>query len=173
MGRVVSAPSESRTVSASNANGVMRGIVVLGVVLGVSGCAWNRTSRHAGATNGPVPAQAPNQGERTEQAGTPEEGPGDVDAFPTLLVENTSGYQITVYLGGRRLGTATRGRRCLRMPQMAGELRLTFVAHDGRGYRAPIAFLEESRHWRVEFRPGVTIKYDVLSLKPRRSACRG
>ena len=96
----------------------------------------------------------------------------DRSRFASLYVDNRSGRHVTVRLNGRRVGTATRGRTCIRIPQMAGELRLEFAAHGERAFSAPIVFLEESAHWGVEFRPGITIKYDVLSLGPRRDGCR-
>lgn len=93
------------------------------------------------------------------------------DGFPTLLVENRSGYQVAIRMNGRRVGTATPGRTCLRLPGLVGELRLEFVALAHRGHQAPVAFFEESAHWAVELNPGVTIKYEVLSLTPQRRSC--
>jgi hypothetical protein len=91
--------------------------------------------------------------------------------FASLVVENGSGHPVAVRLDNRRIGTATPGRTCIRIPQIIGEMHLRFVAIGTSGYEAPIVFLEESRHWQVVLRPGVTIKYDVLSLSPRRTSC--
>ena len=143
-----------------------RGLVAVTVSVTAAACAGSRAARNG------APAErieAPTLDGASRRA---VDSRSQADAFPTLLVDNTSGSQITVYSNGRRLGTATRGRSCLRIPQMVGELHLDFVAHHTHGYRAPIAFLEESRHWRIAFRPGVSIKYDVLSLAPTRTSCR-
>jgi len=90
---------------------------------------------------------------------------------PTLLVENRSGYQVGVYLDGTRIGTATTGRSCIRIPKTLGELRLVFASPGSQGFAGPVAYLQESRHWRVKIMPGVTIKYDVLGMRPTHESC--
>lgn len=89
----------------------------------------------------------------------------------TLLVENRSGGQVSVYLDGMRIGTATNGRSCIRIPKTLGELRLVFAPTGSRGFAGPIAYLEESRHWRVELTPGVSMKYDVIGMEPVPESC--
>lgn len=90
---------------------------------------------------------------------------------PTLMVENRSGSSVAVYLDGARIGTATTGRSCILIPRSMGELRLVFATPGATGFRGPIAYLEESRHWQVEFTPGVTIKYDVIGMVPSHESC--
>lgn len=118
---------------------------------------------------GGQPEGAATPGEVRGPIGTAAEVHGGSSA--SLLVQNGSGYQVAVYLNGRRIGTATRGRTCLGISRSVGAMRLVFVPNGTGGYAAPLSFLEESRHWGVELRPGVTIKYDVLSLAPRRRSC--
>lgn len=91
--------------------------------------------------------------------------------LPTLMVENRSGSPVAVYLDGARIGTATTGRSCILIPRSMGELRLVFATPGSAGFRGPIAYLEESRHWHVEFAPGVTIKYDVIGMAPSHESC--
>ena len=93
--------------------------------------------------------------------------------LPTLLVENSSGYHIAVRMNGDRSGTATQGRTCIPIPQLAGPIDLEFVALGMAPLLAWSVYLEESPHWQIQFRPGVTIKYDVLSLSPTDRSCRG
>lgn len=90
---------------------------------------------------------------------------------PTLLVDNRSGSQVAVYLDGMRIGTATAGRTCIRIPKTLGELGMVFAPTGSAGFPGPIAYLQESRHWRVELTPGVTIKYDVIGLTPSHESC--
>lgn len=93
-------------------------------------------------------------------------------AFPSLLVENRSGYQVAIRLNGVRLATATTGFTCVRIPKTVGEIQLEFAPLGIAAQLAPTVYLEESPHWRVELLPGVTIKYDVLSLAPSGRGCR-
>ncbi len=97
------------------------------------------------------------------------EGAGS--SFSSLLVENRSGYQVAVRLNGVRLGTATYGRTCIRVPKTVGEMQLEFVPVGMAAQLAPLVYLEWSSHWRVELTPGVTLKYDVLSLAPSHGSC--
>lgn len=101
-------------------------------------------------------------------ASAPEPARPDV---PTLMVDNRSGYQVGVYLDGTRIGTATTGESCIRIPQSQGELRLVFAPTGLPPVLGPIAYLQESRHWQVELKPGVTMKYDVLGLAPAAESC--
>ncbi len=92
--------------------------------------------------------------------------------IPTLLVENTSGDPIAVRLNGFRLGTATSGRNCIRLPRTVGEIVLEFVP---LGRHQQLAFpihLGESLHWRVRVGPGGWLKYDLTSMTPAESSCR-
>ena len=50
-------------------------------------------------------------------------------------------------------------------------MQLEFVPLGIAAQLAPPVYLEESSHWKVELWPGVTIKYDVLSLAPNGPGC--
>lgn len=139
--------------------GWMRGLLVASMAV-LAAC----------ATGGGESEHTPTPGDARGPVGTAPDAHGSSSA--SLLVQNGSGYQVAVYLNGRRIGTATQGRSCLGIPQSVGAIRLVFVPNGAPGYGAPLAFLEESRHWGIELSPGVTIKYDMLSLAPRRSGCR-
>ncbi len=92
--------------------------------------------------------------------------------IPTLLVENASGEHIAVRLNGFRLGTATRGRNCVLIPQLVGEITLEFAPVGMDPQLAWPVYLEESLHWRVRVEPGDRLKYDLGSLTPAESSCR-
>ncbi len=99
--------------------------------------------------------------------------PGDrSDSWrPTLLVENSSGEQIAVRVNGSRVGTATGGRTCIRIPRVMGPLVLEFDPVGTDSELALPVYLESSIHWKVEVRPGPTLKYDVLSMMPAENGC--
>ena len=92
--------------------------------------------------------------------------------IPTLLVENASGNHIAVRLNGFRLGTATAGRTCMRIPRTVGEIVLEFVSFGMRPELAWPVHLGESLHWRVRVGPGDRLRYVLGSLTPAEGSCR-
>jgi hypothetical protein len=92
----------------------------------------------------------------------------------TLLVENHTGTHVGVYVDGTKIGTATAGRNCIRLPGSVGfgDVNLTFspTAWPSVSIRERLLSYE---HWRVRLNSqhpsGLT--YDVLSLMPVTEGC--
>ncbi len=143
-----------------------RGKVLLEVslILFLNACAASGGSaRLEGAAGGNEVSAPISSLERTDRSDS---------RIPTLLVENASGNQIAIRLNGVRLGTATGGRNCIRIPQTVREIVLEFAPV---GLRPEFAFpihLGEGLHWRVRVGPGGTLKYDLAALTPAERSCR-
>ncbi len=116
---------------------------------------------------------APDRNDVSAPISSVERGDRSDSWIPTLLVENASGDHITVRLNGFRLGTATGGRNCLLIPRIVGQIMLEFDPVGMDPQLAWPAYLEESLHWRISIEPGGALKYDLASLRPAESSCRG
>ena len=91
----------------------------------------------------------------------------------TLRVDNASGYHVVVRLEGRRVGTATQGSNCFRLPQPTGEFVLEFERVGASPeYTWPIQ-VNRDRHWSVKLRPGPMLKYDLSSIDAANGSCLG
>ena len=133
------------------------------LILFLSACATaGGSARLAGAprgSEGSAPISSVERADRSDQR------------LPTLLVENALGRHIAVRLNGFRLGTATGGRSCIRIPQTVGEIALEFVPLGMDPQLAWPVHLLESSHWRVKVGLGVTLRNDLFLLTPAESSC--
>ncbi len=141
-----------------------RVLLAVSLILFLGACATSGGSaRLEGAPGGNEVSAPISSLERTDRSDS---------RIPTLLVENGSGNHIAIRLNGVRLGTATGGRNCIRIPQTAREIVLEFVPV---GMPPQFAFpfhLGEGLHWRVSVGPGDALKYELAALTPAERSCR-
>jgi hypothetical protein len=91
---------------------------------------------------------------------------------PTLLIENASADEVAIRLNGFRIGTATRGVSCIRLPASTGRIVLELVPMGAAPRRAEAVFLELSPHWRVTIGPSGLARLGEVPMWPSPSRCR-